>query len=289
MFLSLDHSRFDSCVRVEHLKELHTKYRRLINSKEFYGLCCKQYNNQGITHHGIRYTARGTRMSGDTDTGLGNTCINVDVLYAFLKYNRVSKYEMMVDGDDSIIIVEKQELDYTIFNPLGFLTKVEITEDINKVTFCQTRLINLQEPIMIRSPLRILANTSVSRKNYHRSQYAAWLAANGDCELACNKGVPFTQSYAEHLRSLTDKRIYDEDIQYKMMTEPVSAPITVQARYEMLKAWGVDMVIAEVLETSIRKSVIVCSGALDNDKTERTRRLYESIPAFGGGSWWCRG
>lgn len=103
VFILLDHSRFDSTINVEHLKATHRKYQKAFRSKSLQKLLNCQIHNKGRSKHGITYQTYGTRMSGDPDTGCGNSVVNADVLWAYFKYSKILKYDFILDGDDSIL------------------------------------------------------------------------------------------------------------------------------------------------------------------------------------------
>lgn len=286
---SLDHSRFDSCVRTEHLRMLHRKYYRMTRSYDFMKLCSHQLFNNCYSLRGIKYRARATRMSGDADTGLGNTIINLDVIYGWLLANGVDKYDMLVDGDDSWVIIEDQEMDNRYFSHMGFVTKVKSSLNTDDLQFCQQKL--SMEPVsFVRNPQRILAHSSLCRRTYHMSQYPRWLTAVGMCELALGGGIPFVQEYAKKLIT-GNNPLYDEDIRFKMMDlEPKEKKVTLSAREQQYRLFGLDMNVTRFLETSMCNAVTICEvrgpGLCHDDEAIHTTRIYESILQPSGGSWW---
>lgn len=286
---SLDHSRFDSCVRTEHLRMLHRKYYRMTGSYDFLKLCSRQLFNHCYSLRGIRYRARATRMSGDADTGLGNTIINLDVIYGWLLANGVEKYDMLVDGDDSWVIIEDQPMDNRVFSTMGFSTKIKTSLNTDDLQFCQQKLC-LEPVTFVRNPQRILAHSSLCKNTYHVSQYPRWLTAVGMCELALGGGIPFVQEFAKHLIT-TSEPLFDEDLRFRMMgLEPKEQTITTSAREQQFKLFGLDMQVTKFLETSMCKAVQICEargpGLCHDDEAIHTTRIYESILQLGGSSWW---
>lgn len=313
-YLLLDHSQFDSTINVEHLKATHRRYQRAFASRTLQRCLKAQLKNTGYTKCGIKYRTRGTRMSGDPDTACGNSIVNAECLHAFLVESGVTKFDFLLDGDDSIVIVEAtdiQNLDMTLFGRLGFQTKCEIVQDLDEVEFCQCKLIFAQRPVFSRNPARALSHSAASRQSYPNHHWRHWLAAVGSCEMACNLGVPVLQEYGRKLKSLSSKYLVDIDMQYRWESyEQDVAPmdITEDARLSFCLAWGVNPIIQQMLEQfdytsttywcSLRykdlrylKSVKSASNVLQSmaRKTWALRNIYQSIPESSSGCWWRSG
>lgn len=305
-FLLFDHSKFDSTINVEHLKTTHKKYQRAFRSAKLQGLLNSQKKNTCYSKHGIKYRAAGTRMSGDPDTGCGNTQINMDTMLGFLMWNNIEKYEILMDGDDSIVIVEDgTEYDLGYFEQVGFTTKCETTLDIHQAEYCQSRLVLATEPVMVRNPNRVLSHYQVCRRNYPPNRYAAWLAANGECEQSVNAGVPVLQEWAHQLTTLTTEREYDDDLKWKMQPGHKTSPVSSKARDTMYQAWGIPHNIQVLMESYdfTSKTVGVLLSYSDQLKTlklglsnihhyESTNRVtrtwmgYQSLRPRSSSGWW---
>lgn len=123
----VDHSRFDSQLTVPILKGEHAVYRLLCgHNSELDWLLNKQLDNRGWTHNGVKYTVKGTKMSGEYNTALGDSLVN----YALLReWTREVDAEIFVDGDDSVVAVSTShadKLDEGWFAARGWVTKVEL-------------------------------------------------------------------------------------------------------------------------------------------------------------------
>ncbi|UHM27515.1 MAG: RNA-dependent RNA polymerase [Sanya tombus-like virus 3] len=313
VFIGADHSRFDSTIRQEHLKTTHKKYQRNYGSRHLNTLLRCQLNNIGYSKGGIIYRAKGTRMSGDYDTGLGNSVVNGDALYGFLTLSGIAKYEIMLDGDDSVIIIERtqlHQLNVEILEQLGFNTKLEVFHDIHDVEFCRSRVVLEPQPLLVRDPRRTIANVMVCLKTYRRDQYRDWLSAVGACELSCNPGVPVLSVMAQRLYEMSDKQLFDEDTLWKMGNLAVDrrTEITVPARLEFERAWGVDIPTQVALEEYIKTSIDVAfmqsvsikhlkysKASKEEFRSEYERAAfafhesgacYQSLDESGGSCWW---
>lgn len=292
LFIMNDYTSFDATIGTALLRANSRKYVRMCGrgvrlwTKE-------QLYNTGYTRHGIKYKVKGTRMSGDADTGLGNTLINIDAIVEFLRVNNITKYEFIVDGDDSVIIVEQTEkaLDYTSFGRMGLILRSETTTDIHKVEFCQSRIIFRPKPLLVRNPRKVISTAAICRNI--QADAKAWLCGVGHCELACNPGVPVLQSFAQALTTASVTPYFDRDMERRMegsVGKP--QPITDIARLSFYKAWGIDPSQQVWLETQTARSVKVtgnqkyfCSLTHNDQQLSWARAWGEHGVALGGSSW----
>lgn len=296
-FVLLDHSRFDSTINTEHLKATHNKYQRCSRSRYLAWLVSKQLKNVGYSKNGIKYRATGTRMSGDADTALGNSIINADCLYGFLTRSGVTKYDFILDGDDSVVVVEADEvkkLDYSLFQRLGFDTKMQIVHELDEVEFCQSKIVLSTPVTWVRKPDRALSHSSVCRKRYTPLAYQRWLAAVGECEWSTNRGVPVLQSYGLQLARL-GKPLMDEELRYRWGLGDHSGPVavTADARDSFFLAFGVHHDVQLMLEAHDYTANAFCSKVFGKNEqfrvaciTRRIRALSQLTPEFSGCCWW---
>lgn len=240
---NIDHSRFDSTVSVEHLKLTHKIYKRFNKSRFFRYLMSKTLNNRGYTRTGISYSIKGTRMSGDYDTGLGNSLINDACLqYVF----RNVKHEIYLDGDDSLVMIERRDvskIDLNDFVKMGFNTKVALCTQPHQIEFCQARFLNTTPPYLARNPFRTAAHLNVSVKNYSKNIWPSYNEARYFCEMVLSRGLPVIPAICK--RKLKNIRMYiDEDTKWMMENlvpdnhsylEP-----TIEVREQYALAWGIN-------------------------------------------------
>lgn len=237
-FVNLDHSKFDSTVNRQHLLGLHKIYRKCCG-KGVFPYLKHQLKNNCYTRHGIHYKTQATRCSGDFDTALGNTIINI----ACIEYvMRGKKYDYILDGDDAVIIMEKND-NFPIerCRDFGFDTKAEIVYTLYGIEFCQSRLVNAPWRF-VRNPIRAISNQMVIHKPYGMKLMAQYLAGVGVCELAVSHGVPILQQQGVRLAAHSDIPYYDEDTAWLMQalgTEPQVRQVSAEARRTMEKSWGI--------------------------------------------------
>lgn len=237
-----DHAAFDSSIREAHLKGTHKVYRHFVPSKTLAKLLARQINNKGWSKNGIKYKIKGTRMSGDFDTGLGNCFVNKTAL-EFI-FRRV-KHELYIDGDDSLVFLERQDLplvDLREFAELGFETKIELTDQLVEAEFCQCKLIRADPPIMVRNPYRLFSHFCVSLKRYPaRWQWVELLRGKVACEEACNRNVPGLGVFFRRLMNENPgKQLFEIDDLWKLQLNKrnLQGRITMQSRVDLEQAWG---------------------------------------------------
>jgi len=165
--LSLDMSKFDGHVSAPLLDAENGFYRKVAPYPEFYQRLSS--TNHG-TFDGYSYKVRGTRASGDQQTGLGNSLL----MYSMCKVV-FRKSECFVNGDDTVVILEEEDLlaaadIRAAFAPFGMEAKIEsIDRDPYEVSWCQCRIMPSSPPVWQRLPDRVLSsvmrNTRYGRKD----------------------------------------------------------------------------------------------------------------------------
>ncbi|UHM27700.1 MAG: RNA-dependent RNA polymerase [Fushun tombus-like virus 1] len=267
VFLCADHSRFDAHVNVELLQEEHAVYKRCCpNTREFRQLLRWQLKNNGKSKGGIIYKMRGKRMSGDINTGLGNTVLNVCMLAAWLEFNGCKKYRLMVDGDDSVIILSRREYErfqvgiVEFMLKLGMETEMDVVYDIWKVDFCQSRPVLLPDgPTFVRNPFKVMTTMGRTAERRDDLTMQMVMSCSALSELAVAPGAPVTNELARKVLAYygngrylkTAKQLYKEeaygydisDVDVDSVPEP-----DFLARYTFWLAWGIDPGLQEVYE-----------------------------------------
>jgi hypothetical protein len=223
---SIDCKRFDQHVSREQLKISHMIYRSCHSDPEFEDLMKQTLNNRCFTFGGWRYKTRGRRMSGDMDTALGNCLIMVTMVIAFMKSVELKEYEMFVDGDDTLLIVSKENEHKIVglveaFLRYGHEIKLEgRAERYEDVVWCQAKVCDFsQGPLMVRDWRKVLSAMCAGTRHWHERDYKPMARGVGLCLLAVCPGVPIIQAFALKLAGLSNKineEIYMADIMFKV-------------------------------------------------------------------------
>jgi len=244
--LCLDHSKFDCHVQVGHLKEEHEYYKRWYKSSNLLTrLLRMQIVNKGVTHTGLTYKTKGTRMSGDQNTGLGNSVIN----YGMLRYyTRKVKAAFYIDGDDSVIIVDRADLkhcDFDSFEKFGMSTKLDIVTELERIEFCQCRpVFDGVSWHFTRNPYRALARMPWVTNRRALNHIPRHIKSVGMCEVALNYGMPVMQAIGWKLIRFGAGKYIETDRHYeakRMKVKPwnikeVGVKDVTRRSYEC--AWG---------------------------------------------------
>jgi hypothetical protein len=156
------------------------------------------------------------RMSGDMCTSLGNGFTNLMLaLFAAQEYGWASEVAGVVEGDDGLFRADGPVPPESFYARLGFIIKLEQSEDLGKAGFCQTYFDSNDEfPQNVVNPLKFLGKagwTTSSAKHGGKGvlrQLAVakafsllFMAPNGPVisslarwVLRCNPGVPVRES-----------------------------------------------------------------------------------------------
>lgn len=266
VFIELDHSRFDSSLRLE-LRDIEFKfYERFFKGDEWFRTLIRaQRHNIGRTRNDIRYTVAGTMMSGEYNTSLGDSILN----YGALRYWAGPEADIIVNGDDSVVAVPRrvfERLDFNWFQEIGFKTKYDIRYSLHDVTYCQCKPVRIDGRWrMVRNPWRVMSRAAHTCKSYPNSElYAELCHAKGLGELCCNTGVPILQEFALRMIACNprfSKKAFDRYMLENRRREVFTTraqPVTAQARLDFELAFGVTAAQQLSLERALQVAPLGC-------------------------------
>jgi len=204
--VGMDASRFDQHVSEDALKFEHSFYELIFGkNKELLQLLKWQINNVGFalaTDGKFRYTKRGSRMSGDMNTSLGNKFLMCLMAYAYIMTLPV-KVEFVNNGDDCLLILEKSHLQHlaglnSYFADFGFKIVQEApVYEFEQIEFCQCKPIRCNGIYrMIRNVKTcLLKDVTAVNLGHDVLAYQRWLKSISDCGLAFCADVPVLGSF----------------------------------------------------------------------------------------------
>jgi hypothetical protein len=208
--IGIDASRFDKHVSREMLQIEHCMYKMAYKSAELNKLLDLQLNNHCRTlsrgqEISLKYVTRGRRMSGDVNTGLGNSLITMLIVFHSLQG---FKFQTMIDGDDAVIITERRDSAAVkarileCYGKAGMDLRVDWETTIfERINWCQTNPVRVGgQYIMIRSPAKALRLLTSGTKYLNEKISRRLFATIGMGEGSLSIGVPILQSYAACLR-----------------------------------------------------------------------------------------
>lgn len=246
-----DHSKFDAHCSQQLLAVEHWFHKQCVSNADGRSklamLLSWQLDNRGNTRNGTTFRTKGTRMSGDQNTGYGNTILNYGMLKSWLLDSKVGG-SIYVDGDDSVIICERLDLpklDGTYFSRYGMKTKIDYGFTFEEVEFCQTRpVFDGHSWRMVRNPERVLARLPWIVKKLPQNCHLRYLKSVGLCEVALSLGLPVMQAIGWKLATLTSAKYMMTDGHYQASKEfikpwnVVPLDVSIEARQSYERAWG---------------------------------------------------
>lgn len=204
--ISLDASRFDQHVSVDALKYTHSVYRRFIKGEDLEKCLNLMYSNRGraaCKDGFLTYKKRGSRMSGDMDTALGNCVLMVAMTYSLCRSLGI-RHEVMDNGDDITIFMEDTDRERFLqavpewYANLGFDMKVEgVAHELEHVEFCQTKPVHRGDQYVMVRLLTSLNKDLTTLLPIH--QLGDWFRAIGECGLALTDGMPIYGAFYKWL------------------------------------------------------------------------------------------
>lgn len=254
MILCLDHSKFDAHCGEKLLKLEHKFYLEHYgggNRELLKKLLKWQLNNKGATKHGTLFKTMFTRMSGDQNTGSGNSSINYAMLKEYCEANGLDAC-YYIDGDDAVIIFEYKpgfKPDPSFFSQFGMETKLEAyTTDFQEMEFCQTRpVFDGVSWRMVRNPNRLIHRLPWSTNKVHNKN--KYLSSVGLCEMALGVGLPVGQFLGHKLTTSYPCDKYDNRnplhyVASKEFIRPTKVKVvepSLEARLSYERAWGISI------------------------------------------------
>lgn len=275
--LCLDHSKFDCHVSLELLKQEHKFYESFFpGDRKLHQLLRAQLVNKGSTRNGTTFKTTGTRMSGDQNTGLGNSILNYGMLLEYVGSSRAAFY---IDGDDSVVLVERSDshkLDLNCFKQFGMSTKLDIAEEFERVEFCQCRpVFDGVSWHLVRNPWRVLARLPWVVKRNHLPIIPRYVKSVGMCELAMNTGIPVIQTVATAMIEFGSGSYIKTDRHYLAKLSKIkpwharAVPIRQITRESFAKAWDV----------SVEEQLKLESVTLLKTETDVLEQLLCNVPS----------
>jgi hypothetical protein len=207
--VGIDASRFDQHCSVQALEFEHDLYNSIYGSRKLKRLLKYQLNNHGIARGNdgwFRYFKRGSRMSGDMNTSMGNKLLMCLMAHAYIK-TKTFKIEFVNNGDDCLLILERKNLRHladleVYFKAFGFkMVRETPVYEFEQIEFCQTKPVMTSNGwIMVRNVMTCLSKDVTCVNLGHDVElYRVWLKKIASCGVTLNKGVPILQEFYKML------------------------------------------------------------------------------------------
>ncbi len=217
------------------------------------------------TQHGVEYEVMGERCSGEYNTSMGNSLTNIAIIKSVLELCGIIKSRIIVNGDDSIIIIEHSDLNLfniNYFSRFSMDAKLDVVAySLEEIEFCQCSPVQIKSGwTMVRKPSRVIGKACLMIGPY-KNAINRWLMSIGLCEMALSKGVPILQEFSLALITLANgARPLDNVGNYSSRYEPALdiMEITPEARESFERAFNISLIEQLCIERDLRE--IVNSG-----------------------------
>jgi len=212
--LMLDARRFDQHVHQDALKWQHKVQQLCYRGgalREYRNICHKKLVQKctAVAKDGkIKYVVKGTRTSGDSDTGGGNCLLMSSMIHAFMRSLNINQFSLLNNGDDCVLIFESHLLKLVTrsvnpwFQAMGFEMEVEKpVYEVEKISFCQMQPVLIDGQYrMIRSfPLSIAKDLTSLKPIDKPRVFKSWFQAVADGGVSLTSGIPVLQTFYETL------------------------------------------------------------------------------------------
>lgn len=208
--VEIDASRFDQHVSEDALIWEHSVYLKIFgNHPELRWLLRQQLRNRGrvfVDDTKISYVTEGCRMSGDMNTGLGNTMIMCLLLYVYCLEHGIEA-KLANNGDDAVLFMDRRSLPKLgnmaqWFLGYGFNLKIENPKHVfEQIEFCQSHPVLTSVGWKMVRDLKCLSKDLLCLGCKTEKEALAWLGDVGRCGLSLFADVPILGAfYANFVR-----------------------------------------------------------------------------------------
>lgn len=259
--VGLDMKRFDGSVTREHLKAVHSVYRSMIRDDELDELLNLRLRKIiGRSFHGIRFTSDPAMFSGEMDTSLADSLLCLGAVVGAMKQLGISGYDIVVDGDDSLIFVKDVNVEELIGEILkfGFRATLECeTSDLDDVVYNRKKIVDLGSGVskMVRDPVRVCSQAFVTYRHHAtEKEYWSYVKTVAWCLWNANSGVPVLMEFFEFVcQRLKDYRVngnlLDGTNLKKFLKERTKDDVSVVAKRNFERVFGIqdcDMAVSHL-------------------------------------------
>lgn len=261
--LCVDQSHYDGHYNEQMHQAEHDVYLKQAKVKQIKNLLEKQRKPcRGTTQFGVRYNIKGERCSGEYNTSLGNSLTNCCEIKQVMEDCGISNYKFLVNGDDSVIFIEQQDLDlfdHKHFSNYGMDAKLDkVAYTFEHIEFCQASPVNVSGKWnLIRDPSKVIGKCALMLTDYSRS-VNRYVSSISLCELALSRGVPILQHFALALMTLGKcSRPLDRLRFHRATYEPTLTidPIDYQTRISFEEAFDISVKDQIQLENDFGQSI----------------------------------
>jgi len=229
LIIEIDFSRFDSHVHKGSYDLMFHLYQKIgISNYQAARRAYKaQYHTKGRTRHGVRFEVNATRKSGDPNTSIDNSVINIVMLRHCMQSIGIT-CKILVCGDDCLIVCEDPLSAKNIsvsdlcmrLRDLGYTAKIKLRDTWAEAEYCSGLFWPVDETEFVHGPKigrRLTKLPFLHRKLTNKQINGYILNAKADCSL-----LPVLRVYYKHILRIfgnlgRNDTYFDSEAPYKMV------------------------------------------------------------------------
>jgi len=275
--LCLDHSKFDGHYSYKLLDEERMRAMKISGCRKsslLSRLYSLQKHNKGRTQGGIMYKIFGKRCSGEFTTSHGNCESNYLMIRAVCKRLGIVKIDIFVNGDDSVVVGDYQDMlkmseAMHMFRNFNMETELDrLVTTFTLISYCQCQPIEtLNGWTLIRHPRRTMERIRYTDKNWGNA-LPRFLSSLALCELSCNQGVPILQPLSELLLAKANfARPFDtRHVEHFNTSNTIKTiEITEKSRSDFAEAFDISIGEQIMIEKSLLDEIVKYNPGISSD------------------------
>jgi hypothetical protein len=215
-------------------------------------------------------TLDGTRMSGETNTSLGNGFFNLMAFKYAAKVAGARNVKGVIEGDDGLFSFEGPAPDAALFEDMGMIIKLEYHPDLHSASFCGI-IYDPDDKANLKDPLHVIVNTPFTTMFYAMAKDSTLdllLKAKAYSLAYQYPRCPVISAYSEYLLRMTSNvsdsdlerlleskglDIWEKSVLAKAIGSAAAGQIGVNSRFLMESKFGVSVEDQLYLEKYFRE------------------------------------
>lgn len=253
-FIETDHTAWDLHMSQPLLAALNDEYRRIFrvpaeDAVYFEEVLRSYLSTSWRFRNGLSYKLKGTRVSGDVDTTVGNTIIHIAVNRAVARMSGLSKadFKQRCKGDDSVIAEHGnpgKRFEVSHFRRLGLEVKASERSTIFDVEFCSSYLLQGETGwTMSRNPWKIVRHVPYVLGITNRKEFIRKSQQKSLCEALVSQGTPIMCALSHYwwrCAGHPSVPFTDRDVQYHYQSYCGGEKhVSTHARWSFERLWGI--------------------------------------------------
>lgn len=211
----VDARAFEAHVELWQLLQEHSIYERAYPGCADLKIALnRQLRNFGVTSNGLKFVREGGRMSGDYNTGMGNTLVMLAVVTGVMSQLGIKLWDTLVDGDNALLFFPRSDLSFVCANFQSVALEISghemvlesPTSVVEEVRFGQSAPVWVKGGWqMVRDWKKVVSQSTSSHSHLREPRYRReFLRGVACCEAFLADGVPILWSFTRRLMEQTE-------------------------------------------------------------------------------------